>query len=173
MAKIASFARDTIHIPYTQSVNLVIVINGVGLPARILPGFIADRYTGVLNLFVPIMMLNTLLLYCWLAVHSISSFYVWTVLYGIAAGMFQSLFPTAVTSLSDDLSKAGTRLGMAFSVIGFAALVGGPIGGALVGEGDGNYKGAIIWAATSTFAGGACIAAARVWKYGFVLKVKC
>jgi MFS family permease len=171
--KIASFATDTIHIPYTQSVNLVIVLNGVGLVARIVPGFIADRYTGVLNLFVPILALNAILLLCWLSVHSIGSFYAWTVMYGIAAGMFQSLFPTAVTSLGNDMSKAGTRLGMAFSVIGFAALVGGPIGGALLGAGNGNYDGPIIWAALSTIFGGTCIASARVHKYGFVLRVKC
>jgi MFS family permease len=154
-------------------VNLVIVLNGVGLPARIIPGYIADRYTGVLNLFVPILAINTLLLFCWLSVHSIGSFYAWTVTYGIAAGMFQSLFPTAVTSLSDDMSKAGTRLGMAFSVIGFAALVGGPIGGALIGVEGGNYRAATIWAALSTFCGAICIASARVWKHGFVLRVKC
>lgn len=171
--QIASFARDTIGLSYTSSVTLVIVLNGVGLPARIIPGYIADTYVGVINLFIAILSVNVLLLYLWLCVHSISSFYAWTVLYGIAAGGFQSLFPTAITSLSDDMSRAGTRLGMAFTVIAFSALIGGPLGGAIVGAMGGKYAGAIAWAATSTLIGVALITAARVWKHGWTLKKKC
>jgi MFS family permease len=171
--QIASFARDTIGLSYTSSVTLVIVLNGVGLPARILPGYIADTYLGVFNLFVPILAVNVLLLYLWLCVNSISSFYAWTVLYGIAAGGFQSLFPTAITSLSDDMSRAGTRLGMGFTVIGFAALIGGPLGGAIVGSAGGKYSSVIIWAATSTLGGMALITAARVWKHGWTIRKKC
>jgi MFS family permease len=124
-------------------------------------------------LFVPILAVNVILLFLWLCVGSIASFYAWTVLYGIAAGGFQSLFPTAITSLSDDMSRAGTRLGMGFSVIGFAALVGGPLGGAIVGAMDGKYTGAIIWAATSTLCGMVFVAAARIWKHGWTVRKKC
>ena len=46
---IALFARDEPGMSYTDSLNLVIIVNGVGLPARVLPGYIADRYIGVLN----------------------------------------------------------------------------------------------------------------------------
>lgn len=159
--------------PYSTSVNLVIILNGVGLPARILPGFIADRFTGVLNLFVPILFVNCIMLFCWLAVHTSGQFYAWTVLYGIAAGAFQSLFPTAITSLGDDITKTGTRIGMAFSTIAFAALVGGPIGGAIVSHNHDEYWGATVWAACTTVLGMSLIAAARVKKFGWTTKVKC
>lgn len=114
-----------VGLAYTDSLNLVIILNGVGIPARILPGLIAGRYTGVLNIFIPILFANVALLFAWLGVENIAGFYAFTVVYGIVAAGFQSLFPTAVGSLSTDLSKAGTRLGMAFSTISFSALVGG------------------------------------------------
>lgn len=157
---------------YTSSLNLVIILNGVGVPARILPGFLADRYFGVLNTFIPLICINIILLFAWLGVSGIASFYTWTILYGMFAAGWQSLFPTAVASLGTDLSKAGTRLGMAFSTIAFAALVGGPIGGAILQADGGRYTGSIIWAAVSTCIGTCLIIAARVKSKGWGL-VKC
>jgi len=170
---IASFARDTISLPYTSSINLVIILNGVGVPFRILPGYIADRYTGVLNIFIMILCLNIVLLFAWLGVHSLPAFYAWTVLYGCSAAGWQSLFPTVIGSLGNDLGKAGTRLGMAFSTISFAALVGGPIGGALVQADHRVYTGAIVWAACSTVVGTGFVVSARVTKHGWVWRKKC
>jgi hypothetical protein len=53
---------------YTESLNLVIIINGVGIPTRILPGYIADHYTGALNIFIPLLFLNTIMIFSWLGV---------------------------------------------------------------------------------------------------------
>jgi predicted MFS family arabinose efflux permease len=171
--KIASYARDTLGLSYTSSVTLVILLNGVGIPARLLPGFIADRWTGPLNIFLMITFCNIILGFSWLAVNSLTGFYIWTVFFGIVAAGWQSLFPTAIGSLGTDLSKSGTRLGMAFSTISFAALVGGPIGGAILQVDDRRYTGSIIWAALSTTIGVCFVLAARVTKYGWNWKVKC
>lgn len=111
--------------------------------------------------------------FCWLAVNSLAGFYVWTVLFGIFAAGWQSLFPTVVGSLGTDLSKSGIRLGMAFSTISFAALVGGPIGGAILQVDGGKYTGSIIWAGVSTAIGVCFVLAARVTKYGWNWKIKC
>ncbi|KAF2674511.1 MFS transporter, MCP family, solute carrier family 16, member 10 [Microthyrium microscopicum] len=169
---IGSFARDTIGISYIGSLNLVIVLNGVGIPARIIPGIIADRYLGVLNTHIPLICASVVLLYSWTAISSLGGFYTFTVIYGMIAGGWQSLFPTAIASLSDDLSRAGTRLGMAFSSIALAALVGGPIGGQLIAKGDGYWPG-IVWCATTTLVGCVFVIAARIVKYGTTWKVKC
>ena len=158
---------------YTDSLNLVIIINGVGIPARVLPGYIADKYTGVLNIFIPIIIANAILIFSWLAVSNLAGFYAFTVIYGMVAAGFQSLFPTAVGSLSTDLSKAGTRLGMAFSTISFSALVGGPIGGAILQADNRDYQGPIIWAGVSTVCGTVLIIGARVSRKGWDLKIKC
>jgi MFS family permease len=158
---------------YTDSLNLVIIVNGVGIPARILPGYLADRYIGVLNTFIPIIIANAILIFAWLGVSNLAGFYTFTVVYGMVAAGFQSLFPTAVGSLSMDLSKAGTRLGMAFSTISFSALVGGPIGGAILQADGRDYRGPIIWAGVSTCCGIVLIIAARVARKGWNLKIKC
>jgi MFS family permease len=171
--KVASFARDTLGMPYTTSLNMVIIVNGVGLPARILPGWIADRYLGVLNVLIICVLCNIIVLWSWLAVDSIQAYYVWTVCYGLVGAAFQSLFTPAVAAYSPDITKTGTRLGMAFCTIGGAALVGGPISGALLIAADGDYKIPIAWASASTVAGWIMITAARSLKFGWKVSVRC
>lgn len=158
--------------PYTTSLNLVIILNGVGLPARILPGIIADRYLGVLNTCFIVVFAAAIILWSWLAVDSIPSYYTFTVLYGMFAASFQSLFPTTVAAYSSDIMKTGTRLGMAFSVVGISALVGGPISGALLKAG-GSYVAPICGASASTVVAAALMGSARVYKHGWGVKTRC
>lgn len=136
-------------------------------------GYVADRFLGVFNTFIPAVIINTILLYCWLAVNSIGTLYVFTCLYGLANAAFQSLFPTTVAVLTDDSSKMGTRLGMAFSLMGLAALTGPPLGGALLSTDGGGYMPAQVWVGTSTLIGNLLIIAARIYRYGWTVKVKC
>jgi MFS family permease len=171
--QIASFARDTLGMSYTTSLNLVIILNGVGIPARVLPGFIADRYIGVLNCFILALITNVITLWCWLAVSSIPAYYAWTVCYGLSSAAFPGLFPTTIAAYSTDINKTGTRLGMAFTVIGFSALVGGPISGALLQVGNGDYRVPIAWASSSTMVGTALCVVARCLKAGWKVGVRC
>jgi len=172
MYQVASYARDQLGMPYTESLNLVILVNGVGFPARILPGYLADHYLGALNTFAICILLTATVFWAWLGVSSIPGYYAFITLYGLFSAAFQSLFPTTVAALSSDISKTGTRLGMAFSVIGISALVAGPMSGAMVG-GSGGYTGTICWAAGSTCVGvGMCVWARGV-KYGWRFGVKC
>lgn len=158
---------------YTTSLNLVIIVNGVGIPARVLPGFISDRYLGVLNTFSICLVLNIVILWAWLGVSSIPSYYAFATLWGLFAAAFQSLFPTTIAALSNDITKTGTRLGMAFTVIGFSALVGGPLSGAILKAAGGNYDVPICWAAASTVVGTGLCVSARCVKYGWRIVVRC
>jgi MFS family permease len=170
---VASYARDKLGMPYTESLNLVIIVNGVGLPARVLPGFIADRFIGVLNVQAIALVFNVIMLWTWLSVSSITGYYVWVVFYGLGAGAFQSLFPSVIGAYSPDITKTGTRLGMAFTVIGFSALVGGPISGALLQVADGNYTVPISWAASSMMIGTGLCVSARCIKHGWKVWIRC
>ena len=157
---------------YSTSVSLLIIFNGVGIPARMLAGHVADRYFGVLNTFIPIVFVNAILAYCWLAVTTQASLYAFVAIYGLFSAGFQSLMPTTVASLTPDIRKTGTRLGMVFSVISVASLTGPPIGGALLTTDGGKYTAPIIWAATSMLVGVCLIVGARAHRYGRSM-VKC
>jgi len=171
--QLATFARDVLDMPYTESLNLVIILNGVGTPARILPGYIVDRYIGVLNVMILSLVFNIIVLWSWLAIESIPAYYAWAVAYGIASAAFQSLFTTTIAAYTTDITKTGARVGSAFAVIGLLALVGGPISGALLLAADGNYTVPIAWASASTCVGTASCAVARCMRFGWRIFIKC
>ncbi|KAF2732259.1 MFS general substrate transporter, partial [Polyplosphaeria fusca] len=169
---VASFARDELGMSYADSLNLVIIANGVGIPARVLPGYIADHFLGVLNTTILGVACNVAILWAWLGVDSIAAFYVFAVIWGLASASFQSLFPSTIAALSNDITKTGTRLGMAFLVIGLSALAGGPIAGAVL-EAGGDYTAPICWSSASTVAGLGLIVSARCVKHGWRVRVRC
>ena len=161
---------------YTDSANLVVIFNAVGVPSRVLTGYLADKFTGPLNGIIVLIALNALLAFTWLAVKSVSGMYIETCFYGLLAGAFQCLFPTTVTSLNTDVSKNGVRLGMAFSTFSFAGLTGPPIGGALLttnGGGRGGYLSALLGVGLATVLGTLLLSIARVKKAGWKLTTKC
>jgi MFS family permease len=160
-----TFARDRIGID--QPINLVMLLNGVGIVGRIVPNLVADRWTGLFNIIIPLSFSASLLVFCWAAVDSETGLYVFTVLYGLVAAALQSLYPAAATTMTPDPSKTGSRVGLIFSVVSFATLTGPAISGALINEGHGDYLYAQIFAGASIFLGACMAVAARVAKEGF------
>lgn len=156
-----------------DSINLLLLTNGLGIPGRVLPGFIAARFLGPLNTAVPTAVSVAVVLYCWPAVaHAHSPLYAFAAVYGLVASAIQSLFAVSLAALTDDLSQLGTRMGMVFSVVAFACLTGSPIAGAIVQASGGSYLGAQLWAASSMLLGAVFLAAARVSRTGWVLRMK-
>lgn len=96
---------------YASSSILVIVINGAGLPFRVVTPLFSDRF-GPLNVMVPVTFAWTITAFCWLAVSNVPGMYAWTVVYGGLSGAFQCLTPTTVASITPSLDKVGTRMGM-------------------------------------------------------------
>ncbi len=86
---IASFGRTVLHMSYPDSVNLLIIFNGAGVPVRLITGFVADRYFGPLNTMIPLLFINALFALCWIAVRSQPGMYVFATFYGFSAGAFQ------------------------------------------------------------------------------------
>ncbi|KAF4121619.1 Major Facilitator Superfamily [Geosmithia morbida] len=153
---LASFARNGIHDPFTfsASLDLLLIVNGVGAVGRLVPNFIADR-VGAVNTLIPVCAAASLLAFCWIAVDTPASLYVWTVLYGLFAAAIQSLFPAALSLLTTDMRKIGVRMGMVFTIVSFAVLTGPPIAGAII-DSTGSYKGAQAFS-------GACLATGGVF----------
>lgn len=151
---IAAYSQTAIHPPlaFSDSLDLVIILNGVGVIGRVLSNWVAD-YTGAINVFAPHALVASMMLYCWMAVSDKPGLYAWSVLYGIIAAAIQSLFPTGVSLLTEDLS-------MAFTVASFATLTGLPIVGAII-EHEGGYKGAQAFAGTAMLLGAGFLIAAK------------
>ena len=140
---------EAIGLPFSSATNFLILVNGVGIPARLIPGLIADKF-GALNTIVPINWSLIIVAWCWLAVKSVAGLYVWAVFYGFNVAGLQCLIPPVTALLTPDMRYMGTRLGMVFATMGFAGLSGPPIGGAIQAAMGGRYLGAQIWAASSS-----------------------
>jgi MFS family permease len=148
---------------YTSSLNLLLVINGVGIPGRLIPNHLADRF-GTMNMLIPTCAVAGICVFCWMAVTSTAGVYVWCCFYGMVAGGIQSLFPAGLSSLTTDMRKAGVRMGMIFTIVSFATLAGPPIAGAIITASGGSYYGAQAFAGASLVLGMALMAAARAVK---------
>lgn len=69
--RVSPFARDIIHVSSSTSLTLLLVLNGIGVPGRLVPALLADRYFGALNLLIPTIFLAAILLYSWAAVSTL------------------------------------------------------------------------------------------------------
>lgn len=156
-----TYATAVIGLSDLSAVNLLVVISAVGIPVRPLLGLAADRYFGALPTLLVCSTALGGMLYVWMAVRSVAGMYVWAVVYGLATGATQGIFVGALASLTEDLSKMGTRFGMVCSVLAFASLAGPPTAGALIQREQGWFTAAQIWGGTVTIAGAGFVGAAR------------
>lgn len=163
---IGSFSRNIIGVSTDISIDLLLVMNGVGFIGRLVPNFLADQFTGPLNLLIPFSFATALVGYCWAAVQNPSGLWVFAACYGLFAAGIQSLFPATLSTLTLDLKKIGVRMGMVLSVVAVAALIGSPIAGALVARDDGGYLFAQMFMGSTITAGGLTLIGARVSKVG-------
>ncbi|KAI1866685.1 uncharacterized protein JN550_007538 [Neoarthrinium moseri] len=167
---LGTFARDQIGV--TEPINLVMILNGVGIIGRILPTLIADRWTGLLNIVIPLSFSASILVYCWAAISSESGLYAFAVIYGLIAASLQALLPATCTTMTPEPSKTGTRVGMILGFISLANVTGPALCGALIQRQSGSYLGAQAFSASSILLGAFMAVAARVAKTGWVLKAR-
>ncbi|KAJ1338612.1 MFS transporter MCT family solute carrier family 16 (monocarboxylic acid transporters) member 3 [Microdochium nivale] len=131
---IASYGQETLGLDYATASTLVIVINGVGMPFRILIPWLSDR-VGPMNTVLSVGLVWIAVAFSWLAIRDVRGYYIFTVFYGICFAATQSMFASVVASITERLDMAGTRLGMAFCITSVASLTGAPLGGAILAVG--------------------------------------
>ena len=160
---LATFATSHVSptMSYTNSLDLLLILNAVGAPGRVIPNHIADK-VGVINILIPVTLISSIIVFGWIAVSSPTGLYVWTVFYGVAGGAIQGLFPAGLSALTDDPRKRGTRIGMVFTVVSFATLTGPPISGALIQAAGGRFVGAQSFAGGCLLLGMAFMIAAKL-----------
>lgn len=79
----------------------------------------------------------------------------------MSGGAIHSLFPAALSRLTTDLRKQGTRMGMVLTIVSFAVLTGPPIAGALLSLMGGWYLGEKAFVGSFLVAGMGFLLAAR------------
>ncbi|KAF2815371.1 MFS general substrate transporter [Mytilinidion resinicola] len=164
------FSRNVLHVSERTSFNLILLVNGVGVPGRLVPALIADRLLGPINTFIPVMLFAGVFLFIWISISSVAGVTTFTIFYGFFGAGVQSLLQAALASLNPDPKRAGIRIGMGFSVVGIASLIGSPIGGALIEKAGGAYLYAQVFAGSMMIAGSVVLVAARVSKTGWNLR---
>ncbi|KAK6949649.1 hypothetical protein Daesc_009732 [Daldinia eschscholtzii] len=134
---------------------LVTLLNAGSVFGRILPNFVAD-YLGSMNMLAAMTLGASILAFGWLGVHDLGGTITFALLFGFFNGGVTSLPPSAIVTLTPDLGRLGTRMGMLFAFIGIAVLVGTPIAGAILKDvnDDGAWEGLIGYCAATLFMGG-------------------
>jgi MFS family permease len=125
--------------------HLVALLNACTIPGRILPSFFADRY-GALDTYIVVCACASVSVFCWVGAVSAAGNIAFAVVYGFFSGGVVALATVVITSITPDLGRLGTRLGMVNIIKGVASLVGPPISGAILGS-TGKYLGIQLFAA--------------------------
>ncbi|KAK5102665.1 hypothetical protein LTS08_003465 [Lithohypha guttulata] len=144
---IPQFAKSVLGFSSESSVDLLIIMNGMGMPGRLLPMWAADRFSGPLMISIPVNIVCSILGFVLLATRTTASAYVFAVLYGLFGAALIGLFPACLSSFSKDVGQTGARIGWGFSIASLAVLIGPPISGALIDEVERDYRQAQIFAA--------------------------
>ncbi|KAI1284563.1 major facilitator superfamily domain-containing protein [Xylaria sp. FL0933] len=135
---------------------LLAILNGSSVFGRLVPSALS-RWFGVLNAFIITVTLSSVSIFYWTSVYNIAGSIAFSVLYGFFSGGVVAFAPVVLTSITDDLSYLGTRLGVLNIFKGVASVIGAPIGGAII-QRSGSYLGMQLFSAfsvllTGVFAG--------------------
>ncbi|KAK1855167.1 MFS monocarboxylate transporter [Colletotrichum chrysophilum] len=150
---VPTYGRTVIGVSSTTSLTLLLVMNAVGIPARILLAVLSDKFIGPMRTLILTTFFSGLLLYCWVSVNSEGRLFAFCIIYGSFAGGVQSVFPAACSGLTTDLKKMGMRTGMVFTVVSVACLTGPPLAGALIERGNGDFLYAQVFGGSALMGG--------------------
>ncbi|KAF1359909.1 MFS general substrate transporter [Lizonia empirigonia] len=152
-----AYARNKLGMTLEETIPILMVLNGVGVPGRLIPMYLEVRFFRPIYVGLPINLVTALLLFVWIAIKSTASMYVFAVVYGLFASALQGLFPATMADLTIDPKKTGTRFGMGFALSSFGVLIGSPVGGALIEYKDGDYLYAQVFAGSCGILGFLCV----------------
>ncbi|KAK0702394.1 major facilitator superfamily domain-containing protein [Lasiosphaeris hirsuta] len=110
---------------------LVAIVNGAGVPGRIIPGILGDKL-GRLNALCAAGVSTSILIFFWTKAISTAGIIVFSVFIGFTSGALISGASVAFTLCPKDTRDVGTWLGQAMALASFAALAGPPANGALL-----------------------------------------
>lgn len=133
-----------------KAYRLIAFLNVGSVPGRALPGYVADRM-GRFNVMIMTAVVCMILIFCiWMPLTALreaneSALTAFAVLFGFWCGAAISLTPVCIAQVSK-VEEVGKRVGTTFSIASIGALVGVPIGGAIIDSDNGDYLGLVIFA---------------------------
>lgn len=142
------------------------ILNASSAVGRIISSFFADKI-GPLNMVIPCALITSILAFCWISVDSVGGLAAFAVLYGVFSGSLLALARASVASLTRDIGRMGTRMGMASALGGIGLLIGNPVAGALVNTETGNYTRAQAFTGAIIMGAAIFMALARFAAVGF------
>ncbi|KZL65010.1 major facilitator superfamily transporter [Colletotrichum incanum] len=160
------FSSKRLHANGDGALTILIVMSAVGITGRLIPPYLADRSIKPLRTLVISLLLSGVNLFAWIAVKSVAGLYVWVVAYAFTANAVQTLFTASMGEVTSDMSKLGVRIGMVFTVISFACLIGSPVAAKLVKINHDDFLYAQVFAGTSMLLGGVLVALAKIKQVG-------
>ncbi len=143
---------------------LLSILNAGSIFGRTIPNFLADKI-GPFNVQILCISITALLAFCWIAITNTAGIMVFAAIYGFFFGPFVSLSPPIVITLTSDLSKLGTRMGMFLGVSGLGILVGNPVAGAIL-RNQGSWAGLQAWSGATVLIAAVFMLAGRLAKFG-------
>ncbi len=170
----SSYARS-LGFSAAAGANFISLSNGSSAAGKVAIGYIADRY-GRINVLLAATMISAIsVLGLWLpstvtgdqnprSGDSRALFVAYTVLYGIFAGAYVSLFPITLVELFGVQHFASVN-GLLYMMRGFATLVGTPAAGALIRGAAEGSRNSIAYMASSILVGSllSCATAGVFW----------
>lgn len=166
------YGTRVIGISHQTSITILLALNAVGIPGRVIPCLIADYYLGPINTVVPCACLCALMFFVWIEIHSFRGLIGFAIAFGLVNTACQVLATASMSSLVKDPQKMGTRMGMALTILSVATLTGSPIAGALIDMDDGNFFYAQLFGGCVIALGAMVMVAARISQTGWKLAVR-
>ncbi|KAK3368344.1 MFS transporter, MCP family, solute carrier family 16, member 10 [Podospora didyma] len=148
---IPSYSKTELGVGQSLGFYMLSVLNAGSFFGRLIPNLVAN-YTGSMNALLSCICISGVLIFCWIPVKTLAGLIPFAILYGFFSGAVVSLPPTAMVTLSPDISKVGQRMGMSFSFAGFGLLVGNPIAGAIL-RGQSKYLGLQVFSGVTVMVG--------------------
>ncbi|KAF2168688.1 hypothetical protein M409DRAFT_65553 [Zasmidium cellare ATCC 36951] len=154
---ISPYAQFTLGVGSEYAFYLIAIMNAGSFAGRILPAFVAQtRAIGpAWTLVMGSLGLGVLVL-CWLAINNVVGVTVWAVIVGFMSGIVVSI-PNVVVARLSAFTQVGSRSGMLWTIVAFAALVGAPIAGVLVDSDTNSYKWGQVFSGLCICAGAAVL----------------
>lgn len=134
----------------TLALYLVAILNAASIPGRLLPALLIP-YLGAITTMLSGAVSCAVICFSWLAVHGTAGNIIFAVMYGLTSGAFISTPAVVLASITSDMSRFGTRMGMAAVLNGVGSLVGSPVCGAIL-KSTGSYFGVILFCSFSIVA---------------------